>query len=175
MTDKAELIFSRTIGADKGMMAHVNYVQGNIQFKEKNWELAQRSFQSCLNTALAETPLHPITAAAYYSIACVEFVQGHYENAKAYLDKAKAIAQLRTPTRDDGVIARILWKTACVLESNVYGQYAADAADLRQRAEVAQQTLLNDGEGGEIPLIEDITDKKREEDSYDALVPLFFR
>jgi hypothetical protein len=96
--------------------------------------------------------------------------------SRGLLDKAKAIAELRCPTHDDGVIARILWKTAVVLESDTYGTYATEAADMRRRAEVARLRLLASGEGGIIPFIdEDDAERNQEEDSYDALVPLYFR
>ena len=98
------------------------------------------------------------------------------KNLRGYLDKAKAIAELRSPTRDDGVLTRILWKTAVVLESDTYGTYASEAAQLRTRAEVARLRLLASGEGGIIPFIdEDDAERDQEEDSYDALVPLYFR
>lgn len=63
-----------------------------------------------------------------------------------------------------------------MLESDTYGTYAAEAVALRTRAEVARQQLLASGEGGLIPFIdEDDAERNQEEDSYDALVPLYFR
>ena len=95
---------------------------------------------------------------------------------RAYLDKARQIAELRSPTRDDGVIARILWKTAVVLESDELGRYSSDADELRKRAEIARETLLASGEGGLIPFVgEDGAERDKEKDSFDALVPLFYR
>lgn len=139
-------------------------------------------------------PIHPITAAVYYSLGCVEFELGHPEparyavskpgiylsyylliNHRMYLDKARIIAELRSPTRDDGVIARICWKTAIVLESDTFGTYKTEAQEFRSRAEVARQKLLASGEGGIIPFIEDDADQDEEEDKFDALVPLFYR
>ena len=106
-------------------------------------------------------------------------------NLRGYLDKARAIAELRSPTRDDGTLARILWKTAVVMESSTFGErdsaaavrvYAREAADLRQRAEVARLHLLASGEGGVVPFInEEDAERNQEEDSYDVLVPLYFR
>jgi hypothetical protein len=49
---------------------------------QANWEGAAREYEMCLKIALAEMPIHPITAAAYYSLACVEFEKGHSDNAK---------------------------------------------------------------------------------------------
>lgn len=83
---------------------------------------------------------------------------------------------MRSPTRDDGVIARILWKTAVVLESDVLGKFSSEAGELRQRAELARNNLVASGEGGSIPFAdEDDTERDQEEASYDALVPLFYR
>jgi len=83
---------------------------------------------------------------------------------------------LRSPARDDGVIARILWKTSVVLESDMLGKFSSEADELRQRAEVARKQLGASGEGGSIPFVEEDDDERdQEEDSYDALVPLFYR
>jgi hypothetical protein len=93
-----------------------------------------------------------------------------------YLKKALTIAELRSPNRDDGPIARILWTQAKVLESDTFGKYQEEAATLRRRAAAAQQELLAAGEGGDIPILNaDYADRDLEEASYDALVPLFYR
>jgi hypothetical protein len=96
---------------------------------------------------------------------------------RMFLDKGRAISELRSPNRDDGPIARILWKTAVVLDSDPYNSYANEATELRQKAEVAKAELLAGGEGGIIPFREEGDPSKRteEEDSYDSLIPLFFR
>jgi hypothetical protein len=88
-----------------------------------------------------------------------------------------AIAQLRSPNRDDGVMARIMWKTSKVMEDDTYGTYAKQAEELRIRAEVAQKVLTGSGEGGVIIAIDEKgnLDAWEEEDSYDALVPAYFR
>jgi hypothetical protein len=64
---------------------------------------------------------------------------------------------------------------AVVLESDTLGRYVDEAERLRTRAAVAQQQLLASGEGGDIPEWDEDADRDREEDSYDALVPLFYR
>jgi hypothetical protein len=91
------------------------------------------------------------------------------------LNKALTIAELRSPNRDDGPIARILWTMAKFLDSDTLGRYAEEAQRLRNRAAVAQQKLVAAGEGGEIPVLGNEADRDLEEDSYDALVPLFYR
>jgi hypothetical protein len=110
-----------------------------------------------------------------------EFV-GSHPNARLLilyrnnLKKALTIAELRSPNRDDGPIARILFTQAKVLESDTFGKYQEEAETLRRRAATAQQELLSIGEGGEIPVLnEEYADRDLEEDSYDALVPLFYR
>jgi hypothetical protein len=60
----------------------VHYAYGNIHFKQKNLAYALRDYESCLKIGLASMPIHPITAAAYYSIARVELEQKNIENAR---------------------------------------------------------------------------------------------
>lgn len=89
---------------------------------------------------------------------------------RQHLSRARSIAELRSPTRDDGTNARILWMLARVLATDESTAVAAE--ELRVRAEVARRTLVAAGEsavvGGEL-----------EGDDvgllYDALVPIFFR
>jgi hypothetical protein len=49
---------------------------------------ALRDYESCLKIGLATMPIHPITAAAYYSIARVELEQKNIDNAKYVLPDA---------------------------------------------------------------------------------------
>jgi hypothetical protein len=65
---------------------------------------------------------------------------------------------------------------ATVMESDTVGRYVKEAAELRNRAELARATLLDRGEGGFIPITpDDNWDRTREEDDFDSLVPLYFR
>lgn len=63
-------------------MPSVHYVYGNIHFAESKWEDAQRSYSTSLRIALNTAPVHPITAAAYYSLGCVEHERRNFSNAK---------------------------------------------------------------------------------------------
>lgn len=94
-----------------------------------------------------------------------------------YLDKAMTIAQIRSPIRDDGTMARILWKTSLVLERDTLGRYQDEASQKRIRAEVIRTKLNNNGEGALVLAFgeDDYTDQTEEEDTYDALVPGYFR
>jgi hypothetical protein len=88
-----------------------------------------------------------------------------------------AIAQLRSPDRDDGTMARIMWKTSVVLESDTFGIFQEDATDLRIRAELALKTLTAKGEGGIVFSVDDEgnIDRDEVEEAYDSLVPGYFR
>jgi hypothetical protein len=80
------------------------------------------------------------------------------------------------------MIARILWKMSKVYEADTFGTYLKEADDLRIRAEVARNKLNSSGEGalfgadGVMSLDEDgNVDATEEEDTYDALIPGYFR
>lgn len=87
------------------------------------------------------------------------------------------IAQLRSPHRDDGTMARILWKTSVVLEDDAVGAYAAESTSKRTRAELARRKLTGNGEGNLVFTLDEHgnVDPNETEDSYDALVPGYFR
>ncbi|PMD12013.1 hypothetical protein NA56DRAFT_57621 [Hyaloscypha hepaticicola] len=182
-TSVAEALFLHTTGANKGFMANVHYAYGNIYMKQADLPLAWRSYDECLKIGLATMPLHPITVAAYYSLGCVEFSRGNNDPAKAWLDKARTIAELNSPMRDDGPVARILWKTSQVLEAKAsepslkQAEYVQEADELRKRAAIARAKLLRSGEGGARGFLreDDAVDEEDEEDDYDILVPLFYR
>jgi hypothetical protein len=82
MTSLSESVFVRDIGSEQGVMVYVHFNYGNLQSLQKHWDLALRSYTSCLEIGKREFRLHPITAAAYYSIACIEFELGHAEVAR---------------------------------------------------------------------------------------------
>jgi len=155
----------------------VHYAYGNLDFAQKRWASAKRCYETSLRIGLATAAIHPITAAAYYSLGCVEFEQNHLEKARGFLDKALAIAQLRSPSRDDGTMARIMWKKSVVLGDDVTGTYQKEADELRIRADLALRKLSQNGEGSSVVTIDDEgnADQVETEDAYDALVPVFFR
>ncbi len=95
---------------------------------------------------------------------------------RGYLEKALAIAQLRSPSRDDGTIARILFKMAKVLEQDVLA--GPQAQQTRNRAEVARRALTASGEGNMVQILDDegnVDYEEEEDEAYDLLVPIFFR
>lgn len=60
----------------------VHFAYGNIEFEMKHWRGAKRSYNDALKIALAETPIHFITSAIYYSLGCVELAMNNIEPAK---------------------------------------------------------------------------------------------
>jgi tetratricopeptide (TPR) repeat protein len=155
----------------------VHYAYGNIDFAQKRWAAAKRAYEASLRIGLASAPTHPITAAAYYKLGRIHHERGTFENAKAYLDKAMAIAQIRSPGGDDGTMARIMWKLSQVLESEMFGTFLKDAAVLRIRVELTLKSLKAKGEGGVVFGVNEewSVDQEEMEDAYDALVPGNFR
>jgi len=137
---------------------------------------AKLSYEQSLKISLINAPIHPITAATYYSLGCVEFERQNLDAAKIWLDKALNIASLRSPARTDGTMARILWKMSKVLESDPYGTNAAEANALLIRAEMARNDLTGKGEGGVIALDDEFKEAAADQEAaYDLLVPGFFR
>lgn len=59
----------------------VHYAYGNLDYAQKRWEAAKCSYEQSLRIGLASAPIHPITAAAYYSLGCVEHMRGNFDNA----------------------------------------------------------------------------------------------
>lgn len=171
----SEALFVRTSGADTHFMAFVHFIYGNIEFVQEHWRSARRSYQDALKIAVAATPIHFITSAIYYSLGCVELALKNHDVAKGNLEKALAIAELRSPSRDDGTIARILFKMAQVLENDILTGY--EAQQLRTRADVARKNLTGSGEGHVVHVLDEEgnVDFDEEDDAYDALVPIFFR
>jgi len=85
-----------------------------------------------------------------------------------------SIAQLRSPHRDDGTMARILWKISVVLEQDP--STAGEANEMRIRAEMARKSLMGCTGGMVFALDDDGNpDENETEDSYNTLVPGYFR
>ncbi|KAG4437548.1 hypothetical protein IFR05_006982 [Cadophora sp. M221] len=175
-TSSAETLAARTMGKGVGFMANVYYAYGDIHLRRDDLNSAMKAYQKCLTIGLTNMPVHPIIAATWYSLACVNFAQGNDEAASSNLNKAEAISRLRSPARDDGPIARILWKRATVLQGHPSGTAAEEALEIKAKAAEIKRYLMASGEGGTIPCGDgQDTSKDSEEDSYDALVPLFYR
>lgn len=73
---------SRRVVQSSNKASSVHLAYGYSEFLQGNWAVAQRSYAECLRITLQQMPTHPITAAAYYSLADVELAQDHAEVAK---------------------------------------------------------------------------------------------
>jgi hypothetical protein len=76
------LILSFDLQANVRVVKSVHYAYGNIDFAQKSWDGAKRAYEASLKICLASFPIHPITAAAYYSLGCVEEKRRNLDNAK---------------------------------------------------------------------------------------------
>ncbi|PVH79053.1 hypothetical protein DL98DRAFT_633450 [Cadophora sp. DSE1049] len=178
-TAKSNTTVQKVYGPKAAFMVHIHYAYGKIYSQQNQWDLARASYTVCLEMALEFMPTHPVTSAVWYSLACLDFTEGSNESALIKLEKSKLIAEMRSPIRNDGTIARLLWKMAVVVESSGAGSHVAQAAILRSKAEKIKQELVVASEGGAIRsrdgLLISAGEHCQEESSYDALVPLFFR
>ncbi|KAH7348885.1 P-loop containing nucleoside triphosphate hydrolase protein [Rhexocercosporidium sp. MPI-PUGE-AT-0058] len=175
---KSESLYLKiTDGGAAPFMAHIHYAYGNVHYAAGDYSLARKSYNRCLGISNTKTSVHPITAAGYYSLGCVEFELKHPEKSIEYLKKALSIARLRSPARDDGTIARILWKTSVILQRMKKGGLGTEADSMRVAAELALQDPRNHGDCGPVMPLDDKgeIDEVELEVMYDALVPEFFR
>lgn len=71
------------------MIRSIHYAYGNIKLRQKLLEAAWRDYDACLRICLQNMSIHPLTAATYYSLGRVEFLQKHPETARyAYMSKS---------------------------------------------------------------------------------------
>jgi hypothetical protein len=52
-----------------------------MEYRKSNWLAARHSYLDALRIANAENPIHPVSAAVYYSLGCVEFKLEHDKTA----------------------------------------------------------------------------------------------
>lgn len=105
------------------------------------------------------------------------------DSNSGYLTKARSAAELRSPARDDGTIARILWKLAMVQKNNhasISVGESNEVDELLARAYNARSQLTAAREGGEGEIFDldnraGMTEYEVEEESFDMLVPGHFR
>jgi len=88
-----------------------------------------------------------------------------------------AIVQHRNPDRGDGTMARVVWKTSVVPESETFGTFQEDATELRIRAELALKTQTAKSKVGIVFSVDEEgnTDRDAMEEAYDSLVPGYFK
>jgi tetratricopeptide (TPR) repeat protein len=169
---KCERVLNRLPGRNK-MRADLQYAYGNLEFAQGQYEDAARSYELTRQISKDFNPMHPLTAAACYKLACTEFEQDNHKKALNYLSKALDIAELRGSSEVDGMdgtVVRILFKRAEVLLDDPLGgrvegtQLMNDM--LFRRKDVADKLEVD---LGGYDMLED------RERGFDLLVPGYFR
>jgi len=175
MYQKSEGIFNKRVGKNRSFTADLHYAYGNHSFAQGEYATAARSYELCRRISMDYNPLHPLTTAACYKLACTEFAQTHHKKALNMLDRALDIADIRSNGTIDGTCTRILWKKAEILLDDPVGGRREEGKKLMTEVEIRQSEILEelgvalnlDECGGD--------DRARREKSYDILVPGYFR
>jgi tetratricopeptide (TPR) repeat protein len=166
-------VFMKRAGRNRQYTAHLQYEYGNLEFAQGDYQAAGRAYDLCRRINMDFNPLHPLTAAACYKLACNEFEQDHHKRALNFLDKALNIQDIRTNGVVDGTIARIMWKKAEILLDEPVGGRREEAARLRADAEIRQREIAD--ELGIDLKLEDLEKEQDREKTFDLLVPGYFR
>ncbi len=171
---RAETIFNKKIGRNRTYVADLHYAYGNLELAQEDFIAATRAYELCRRIIMDINPLHPLTSAACYKLACTEFKQEHHKKALNLLDKALNIAYIRSNGTMDGTCARIQWKRAEIILEDPFGgeQRREEAKKLKADVELAQ-TAIAEAMGVNL-MLEDFEDEDREK-SFDLLLPGYFR
>ena len=165
--DMAESCFVR-MGNDQVFMAHLHYARGNLEFERRDLAQACSQYEKARDACHSIGPVHPLAAATYYKLGCVEIARGkkHYDRALNYFGKAFDVADTRSPGEVDGTIARIMWKKSEVLIDDPIRR--SEGLELRRQMLVALSDIA--AELG-LTLDPDLS----EEQKFDMLLPGYFR
>ena len=170
---KSEGVFMKKVGRNRNYTAHLFYAYGNLEFAQEDWAAAGRSYEYCRRISMDYNPLHPLTAAACYKLACTEFEQDHHKKALNFLEKALNIADVRSSGVVDGTIARILWKKAEILLDDPLANRREEGDKLRTDVEFRQREIAEQL-GVDLQLEAGEEEQDREK-TFDLLVPGYFR
>lgn len=170
---RAEGVFNKRIGRNRIYTADLHYAYGNLEFDKKEFAAAARSFELCRRISMDYNPLHPLTSAACYKLACAEFEQNHWKKALNLLDKALNIADIRSNGTMDGTCARIQWKRAEIWMDDPLANRRDEAHRLMTEVELAQSEIA-EALGVDLKL-DDLEEGEDREKTFDLLVPGYFR
>jgi tetratricopeptide (TPR) repeat protein len=170
---RAEGLWNKKAGRNRNYTADLYYAYGNLEFAEGDFAAAARSYEICRRISMDQNPLHPLTSATCYKIACAEFKQNHHKKALNFLDKALDIADIRSNGTVDGTCARILWKRAEVLLDDPLGTRRDEGHRLMMDVEL-KQTEIAEQLGIDLRL-DELTEGEERERTLDLLVPGYFR
>jgi len=170
---RSEGIFNKRVGRNRSYTADLHYAYGNLEFAKGNWTAAARSYELCRRISMDYNPLHPLTSAACYKLACAEFEQNHHKKALNLLEKALEIADIRSCGVVDGTCARILWKRAEVLLDEPVATRRDEGYALMTDVEL-RQTEIAEKLGIDLRL-DELKEGEDKEKTFDLLVPGYFR
>jgi len=166
-------VLNKKAGRNKLFTANLQYAYGNLEFAQGQYAQAARSYDLTRQISKDFNPMHPLTAAACYKLACTEFEQDNHKKALNYLSKALDIAELRGTNEVDGMdgtVVRILFKRAEVLLDDPLGDRTDGTQlmnDMLFRQKDVAEKLEVDLRG--FDMLED------REKGFDLLVPGYFR
>ncbi|KAJ9617240.1 hypothetical protein H2200_000961 [Cladophialophora chaetospira] len=173
MYQKCEGVLNKKVGRNRLFTANLHYAYGNLEFAQQQYEQAAKSFEITRQISSDFNPMHPLTAAACYKLACTEFEQDHHKKALNYLSKALDIAELRGTMEVDGMdgtVVRILFKRAEVLLDDPLGDRTEGTQlmnDMLFRQKDVAEKLEVDLRG-----FDALDDREK---GFDLLVPGYFR
>ena len=172
---RAEGIWNKKAGRNRNYTADLHYAYGNLEFADGDFAAAARSYELCRRISMDYNPLHPLTSATCYKLACAEFEQNHYKKALNFLDKALDIADIRSNGTVDGTCARILWKRAQILLDDPLGAGTRRDEGHRLMTDVElKQTEIAEQLGIDLRL-DELAEGEDREKTFDLLVPGYFR
>ncbi|KAM3456295.1 hypothetical protein MY3296_001892 [Beauveria thailandica] len=145
------------------MLAYAYFVQGTLERKTNRLEAAEASFIEAQNLWMRgdQTRLHPFHAGCIYKTGVTCLDQGKIEAAVKHLGEALAMTKFHANTMP-AEHARCLFKLSEALLQDSYND-GDKAKGLRDDAEM--YLLRRDAQASEFG----------REDSYDLLVPIFWR
>ena len=170
---RAEGIFNKRIGQNRTYVADLHYAYGNLEFAQKDFSAAARSYELCRRHSMDVNPLHPLTSAACYKSACAAFEQDHHKKALNLLKRALEIADIRSNGTVDGTCARILWKRAEILLDERLGDQREYAHKLMTEVELKHKEIAE--KLGIDERLDDLEENEDKERYFDLLVPGYFR
>ena len=170
---RCEGVLLKKAGRNSAFQADLHYAYGNLEFERSEFVTAGKSYERARRHCMDTSPLHPLTAAVFYKIACNEWEQDNYKKALGNLEKALSIATVRNPTTVDGTIARILWKKAQIQLDDIStsAKKREEATAMRDEMESRQREIAG-LMGIELP---DGETEAEKEDNFDRLVAGYYR
>ncbi|EXJ60696.1 hypothetical protein A1O7_04849 [Cladophialophora yegresii CBS 114405] len=173
MYQKCEGVLNKEKGRNRLFTANLHYAYGNLEFEQGQYMQAARSYDLTRQISKDFNPMHPLTAAACYKLACTEFEQDNHKKALNYLSKALDIAELRGTSEFDGMdgtVVRILFKQAEVILDDPLGDREEGTQlmnDMLFRQKDVAEKLEVDLRG-----FDSLEDREK---GFDLLVPGYFR